>query len=398
MAEHSMEKKPLASGGGSNPDRRSFIKGAAGLLSAAALTPAIAGAATAPTPSATGRQGNSPASRPGRVPALDLRNPESYAGVADATRVLMDHFKALSQRDIKAVADTLHFPYGTFEQTDAVVVKTREDFLAGPPASVNLTDNPERFTDHDGYIRPGSYDVFGGMEVFNSDPIQVNLALTYDRYSASGNRLLQCQGVYCVTNNDGRWAIQVMSTIFTPGPMVGMKFPESAMTAHRLRETHTLGYQRAYEPDVWANTRQLGINFAINAAKDDDFGFAKAPPFKNGVRNRLHVVDYSQEGLDAIRINFPLARNRWKALGLGNWGFDWGGGPPARLIHQSVDKVHMYQGTTRFTAGGEYISNTEEIDVVTLVKDRWGLAGILGYILNHDRSNDLKYIGSEAPI
>ena len=50
----------------------------------------------------------------------------------------------------------------------------------------------------------------------------------------------------------------------------------------------------------------------------------------------------------------------------------------------------MYQGTTRFTAGGEYISNTEEIDVITLVNDRWGWAGLLGYIMNHDRSSDVK--------
>jgi len=379
-----------------NPDRRSFMKGAAGLLSTVAMAPALAEpVAAASAGQAASEQLGPGANRPARVPALDLRNPESYAGVADATRVLMDHFKALSQRDIKGVADTMHFPYGTFEQTDAVVVKTPEEFLAAPPASVNMTDNPERFTDHDGFINPGSYDVFGGIEVFNSDPVQVNLALTYDRYSASGNKLLQCQGVYCVTNNDGKWAIQLMSTIFTPGPMVGMQFPDSAMVAHRLRETHTQGYQRAYEPDVWANTRQLGLNLGIRVAKGDDFGFAKAPPFKNGVKNRLQVVNYTQESLDAIKIDFPLARNRWKALGLGNWGFDWGGGRPARLIHQSVNKVHMYQGTTRFTAGGEYVSNTEEIDVVTLVKDRWGWAGILGYILNHDRSNDLKNIRRE---
>jgi hypothetical protein len=379
-----------------NPDRRRFMQGAAGLLGAMAVASPTSRAGLAQQPAAPTQNQPGPRQRRSRVPALDLRNPVSYAGVASATRVLMDHFKALSERDIKGVADTLHFPYGTFEQTDAVVVKTADDFLGAPPASVNMTTNPERFTDHDGYITEGSYDVFGGLEVFNSDPIQVNLALTYDRYSARGNRLLQCQGVYCITNNDGRWGIQVMSTIFTPGPMVGMKFPESVMTAHRLRETHTLAYQRAYLPDVWAKTRQLGVNLGVIAAKDDDFGFAKAPERRNGIKNRLQVVNYTQERLDAIKIDFPLARNRWKSLGLGNWGFDWGGGPPARLIHQSVDKVHMYDGTTRFTAGGEYISNTEEIDVITLVKDRWGIAGILGYILNHDRSNDVKNVDRGA--
>ena len=112
------------------------------------------------------------------------------------------------------------------------------------------------------------------------------------------------------------------------------------------------------------------------------------------------MINYTPETLGAIKIDFPLARNRWKALGLGNWGFDWGGGQPARLIHAGVNKVHMYQGTTRFTAGGEYISNTEEIDVITLVKGRWGWAGLLGYIINHDRSNDIDNIkvGTADPI
>ena len=51
----------------------------------------------------------------------------------------MDHFKALSQRDIKGVADTLHFPYGTVEQTDVVDVKTPEDFLAAAAPGFSVT-------------------------------------------------------------------------------------------------------------------------------------------------------------------------------------------------------------------------------------------------------------------
>lgn len=178
-----------------NTGRRGFVKGAAGLLGAMAVAPAIAEGAAAQEGRAVSRQAHPDTNRQEQVPVLDLRDPVSYSGVADATRVLMDHFKALGQRDIKGVADTLHFPYGTFEQSEAVLVKTVDDFLASPPASVNMTTNPERFTDHDGFIRRGSYDVFGGIEVFNCDRVQVNMAMTYDRYSASGNRLLQCQGI-----------------------------------------------------------------------------------------------------------------------------------------------------------------------------------------------------------
>lgn len=379
----------------SETDRRTFIKGAAatGLLTAvgiSSLNPQSTGAAQ----SGRETEGQAPPSTAGRAirPAMDMRDPESYAGVADATRVVMNHFKALSQRDLKSVADTFHFPYGTFEQTDAVVVDTADELLASQPPSVNMTKNPERFTDHDGYINPGSYDVFGGLEVFNADPVQVNIAMSYDRYSPSGEKLLRCDGVYCVTNNDGRWAIQLMSTIFTPGRMVGMEFPDSVAAAKRLRLTHTWSFETAWQPGVWADVRQLGRNLGIRVGKNDYFGFAAAAAVKNGVKNRLQVMDYTQEHLDAISTDFKSTRDKWKALGLGNWGWDWGAGPPARMIHQTANKVHMYQGATRFTAGGEFISNSEEIDVVTLVHGRWGLAGILGYIMNHDRSRDVKNI------
>src|SRR5579872_5165109 len=192
-------KKPEldAKAGQGDPDRRTFIKGAAaaGLLGAVGM----ASLHTEPAEGAQPRQGGTQRAGQGArgagdaaEPSMDMRDPQSYAGIPDATRVVMDHFKALSQRDIKGVADTLHFPYGTFEETDAVVVNTRDELLASAPASLNMTTNPERFTDHDGYINPGSYDIFGGLEVFNADPAQVNIAMSYDRYSPSGEKLVRC--------------------------------------------------------------------------------------------------------------------------------------------------------------------------------------------------------------
>jgi len=392
-------KKPEldAKAGQGDPDRRTFIKGAAaaGLLGAVGM----ASLHTEPAEGAQPRQGGTQRAGQGArgagdaaEPSMDMRDPQSYAGIPDATRVVMDHFKALSQRDIKGVADTLHFPYGTFEETDAVVVNTRDELLASAPASLNMTTNPERFTDHDGYINPGSYDIFGGLEVFNADPAQVNIAMSYDRYSPSGEKLVRCDGVYCVTNNDGKWAIQLMSTIFTPGRMVGMEFADSVAAAKRIRQIHTWSFQMAWQPGVWADVRQLGRNLGIRVPRNAYHGAAAGAYAQNGVKNRLQQSNYTQESLDAITTDFKATREKWKELGLGNWGWDWGGGPPARVIHQSVNKVHMYQGATRFTAGGEFISNTEEIDVITLVHGRWGLAGILGYIMNHDRSNDVKNI------
>src|SRR6185437_5895676 len=206
----------------SKTDRRGFIKGAAaaGLLG---LAPAVASAAA---PQVTVEDPQKPAGL-GSMGLPDGRFPMMYeTSVPEAVRVLTQYFKALSQRDLRALSQTVQYPFASYEGTDPVVIETAEELIAKAPPSMNMSENPERFTDHDGYIKAGSYDVFGGIEIFNSDNARVNLALTYDRYGKDGKRMLRCEGIYCVTNNDGKWGIQLMSTIFTPSDMVGTVYED----------------------------------------------------------------------------------------------------------------------------------------------------------------------------
>src|SRR5208282_522488 len=113
--------------------------------------------------------------------------------VPAAVGVMTHYFAALGQRDLKGMAEMLHFPFGTFERTEAVVVRSPDELMAHAPASMNMTEHPERFTDHDGYLKPGCYDVLDGIEIFNSDPVAVNLSLNYNRYSPDGYKLLRCR-------------------------------------------------------------------------------------------------------------------------------------------------------------------------------------------------------------
>ena len=84
----------------------------------------------------------------------------------------MDHFKALGQRDIKGVADTLHFPYGTFEQTNSRSSKRRKPFCDSA-AGVGQYDarirsaSPITTWIHQSLVRMMS---LAGMEVFNLIP------------------------------------------------------------------------------------------------------------------------------------------------------------------------------------------------------------------------------------
>jgi hypothetical protein len=121
---------------------------AAGLLGAAGVVPALG----QPTQAAQQAQTAEPNLKPpaGLSPRgiPDLRFPICYKeSVPAAVGVMTQYFAALGQRDLKGMAEMLHFPFGTFERTEAVVVHSADDLMAHAPASMNMTEQPERFSD-----------------------------------------------------------------------------------------------------------------------------------------------------------------------------------------------------------------------------------------------------------
>jgi len=399
MAADAKRRDAVSQEGEVQTDRRNFMKSAAtaGLLGAAGGVSAL-GRPSRAQQSATAEPDLKPP--PGLSPRgiPDLRFPMCYKeSVPAAVGVMTQYFAALSQRDLKGMAEMLHFPLGTFEQTEAVVVHSPEELIAHAPASVNMTEHPERFTDHDGYLTPGCYDVLDGIEIFNSNPVAVNLSLNYNRYSIDGYKLLRCQGIYCVTNNDGKWAIQAMSTIFTPAHMVHVEYKDGVTAAKRLRQDHCLAYMNNDQQAVWGPIRQLGLNLAVGAggaawelAPQGHYGVLAGFRVK-GVKTRLSTQSYSQEMLDSTQVDFAAYRALWPRLGLGNWGWDLADAPPGgRVIHATVDKVHAFQGASRYTTCGEYINDSVEMDVITYRNGRWGVAGLFGYMTTHDRANDIR--------
>jgi hypothetical protein len=380
-------------------ERRNFMRSAAaaGLLGAAGAVSTLGQPAQATQPAETAEPDLKPP--PGMSPRgiPDLRFPLCYKeSVPAAVGVMTQYFAALGQRDLQGIAEMLHFPFGTFEGTEAVVVHNPDELMARAPASMNMTDHPERFTDHDGYLKPGCYDVLDGIEIFNSNPVAVNLSLNYNRYSADGYKLLRCEGIYCVTNNDGKWAIQAMSTIFTPAHMVHVAYNDSVAAAKRLRQDHCLAYMNNDQQAVWGPIRQLGLNLAVDSggaswerAPEGHYGTLAGLRVK-GVKTRLSTTSYTQEMLDDTHVDFAAYRALWPRLGLGNWGWDLADAPPGgRFIHATLDKVHAFQGASRYTTCGEYINDSMEMDIVTYKKRRWGIAGLFGYMTTHDRANDI---------
>ncbi|MDE3108334.1 MAG: hypothetical protein KGL02_00190, partial [Acidobacteriota bacterium] len=230
-----------------------------------------------------------------------------------------------------------------------------------------------------------------------SNPVAVNLTMNYNRFSCGGHKLLRCQGIYCVTNNDGKWAIQAMSTIFTPANMIHVQYHDSAAAARRLRQDHCLAYMNNDEQAVWGPIRQLGVNLSVGAggptwelAPQGDFKALDAIRVK-GVKSRLTATSYTQQMLDRVHTDFPKYHALFTPLGLGKWGWDMADAPPGgRILHADLEKVHALQGASRYSTSGEYINDSVELDVVTYKKGRWGIAGLFGYMTTHDRANDVR--------
>src|SRR5579863_4643048 len=121
-------------------DRRSFMKGAAvvGLVGTAVGASAALGAANAAPPQAANADPQTP-TQLGQHAMLDGRFPITFEdSVPQGVKVLTAHFRALNQRDIHALADTMHFPFGTVEGTTPIKVDTAQDFIAHAPASLNM--------------------------------------------------------------------------------------------------------------------------------------------------------------------------------------------------------------------------------------------------------------------
>jgi hypothetical protein len=378
-----------------NTDRRNLIKAAAtgGLLGAAALAPAAAQAQSAQT-----RVVEDPKAPEGLKATPDMRYPLCFqTPVTEGVRVLMDYFTALNRRDARGMADAMHFPFATIEGVETMIVKTPEDLLRSAPPSMNLTEHPERFTDHDSYLKPGCYDVFDGIEVFHSDPISVNMALSYWRYGPDGIKILKCDGVYQATNNDGRWALQRASTIFTPRNLVGMKYPDAIQAAQRLRIDHDLAFTTRTELPHSVPAYPTWQPAPANAPKTHSQTYTRMHSqqgvmsyFKvKGIKSRVSANERAEDDLSKPgRVpDYEEYRDTFKSLGVGPYGWTYGIAPDSKIIHHTVDKVHYTVCAERYTASGEEINANVQVSIAVYKLGYWRSEGSLSYVMIHDRGN-----------
>ena len=318
----------------------------------------------------------------------DARFPVFYEqSVPNGLRVMSEFYIALAQRDLEAVADLMHFPVATYEGTEPEVIESREQLLAAPPKSLNVTGQGAS------HIQPGAYDLLDSVEIHVYNPVGAGLSMTYSRFGAGGQKILQCDGIYAVTNNDGRWGIQMMSTIFTPREALHVKYPDVEQAAARRGHDWMLGYTLR-DQSVLNSTQVPGKrasaglgNPRLNAGSarggDPMAGYKIA-----GVTSRLGVNEATTESIAAADANFPQFAE-WAGGGVGQWDYTVNL-PQAKVLHATVDKAHLFGGYVRFTADSQMTSETHSLGITVYRDQKWGTGGGFGVMMYHDFTNDLE--------
>jgi hypothetical protein len=312
----------------------------------------------------------------------------------------LEFFTALSQRDLDAVARTLHFPFAIYEDIEPILVENAAELRAAPPPTMNGTRRgPSR-------ISAGSYDLLEGVNVHLYCPVGGVFSLSFTRYTANGHKLLDCDGIYSVTNNDGRWAIQLASTIFHERGYEGNRHPDAELT-HRVGSQGYLaqfGYRNeeilndrstgrgSYEPELPVGTRRASVSFGYgprDRSRDARNGRPMTGWRTSGVSSRLNLSEVTAStGTGTLQTNLDeFAELAGGAVG----DYDYTRLRPDRplVLHATHDKAHVLGGYWRYTADGTLISQTRSVAVRIYKGGRWGDAGGLGQVTHHDRSNSV---------
>jgi TAT (twin-arginine translocation) pathway signal sequence len=391
-----------------DPNRRDFIKSAAaaGALGTLGLTPAFARLTDMPSQQATG--GLPTVSGPGentgeivqfaQVPLEDPKAPprlkrpamlgSKYTicyehSVPAAMMIMTQYFSALSRRDLKGISGVLNYPHATYEGTNATIIQSAEELMDNPSPSMNVTGKGVNL------IQPGSYDVMDNLALHIYNPIRVGLSLTYSRYEPSGNQILCCQGVYWVTYNNGKWGIELASTIFTPADQIHAKYPEATQAFEKWERDAWLAFTLNDRTASAEIIRSFGLQAGIPVQTGPDlFDAREGDPMMRyrtkGVKSRLVITDvpFSEGNMFGEATNSSSGTS----MGYPDHGLYNGGGeaigqyrgtmvvPWAHVLHASVNKAHVFTGLVRYTENMRRILRLRYINIYTMQRGRWGMA------------------------
>ena len=363
---------------------------ATGLAGAAALAPAVSQAQTAPV--------MDPVRPPGLSAKgmLDSRFPMTFeTSIPESMKVMSAFMSAMSRRDLDGLAKTFQYPFVTYEGIDTVIVGSAAELKAKTPVSLNFTGKgPNK-------LRPGAYDILDKMEVLFYTPLGCGIAMDFSRFDSAGKRLLNCYGIYGVTNNDGKWGIEYMSTIFRPAEQAHLDYDAKEFAERGIHDSyrdHNLGRkyngldanytEKALDnPGAWAGVSIGAISYPAKQPDGWQMDFYKVKGVKSRLRTSTRPVVAGPERADA---NSDVLFRQVSGAGVGTWfeSLEWGG---TRVLNADMEKAHAISGNQRFTEQGELISQSQYMVVLLYRNGVWTASdgpSIFGRQMYQDRSND----------
>jgi hypothetical protein len=387
--------KPKSSGGSeggyANNGRRDFMKGAAtaaGMLGAVGFASALA-----PPADASPQTPQTSQDRSQSQGVTDCRSPQAFqSSVPESLKLLSQYFQALSERNLDGMAELMHYPFLTHEGPEAQLVQSREQFISSPPLSMNVTGKGNS------KIMPGAYDILDFVQMHIYSPVGAGLSMEYSRFDPRGTRIFSCHGLYGITNNDGKWGIEWVSTIFKPANQVGRdqlyNYPILDAALHENHRDHVMA--RMYDDlselreSVFDPFPHGSVSLGPSIVRDAS-GRTRQEYRIEGVKTRLrYSKGDSREEMD--KQSFGQTQfARTSGAGVGAWALSIEV-PDTRMLYASAEKGHFYSGYYRYTEDGSIISEHRYLGALVNWNGHWygnDISRIIGQVDYHDRSNDV---------
>jgi len=372
--------------------RRDFMKGAAtaaGVLGAAGLASALT-----PTAVSSKSREASQESSASQSAVADCRSSLAFQNsVPESLKVVSQYFQALSERNIDGMAQLLHFPFLTHEGPEAKLVGSREELISSPPPSMNVTAKG------DSKIMPGAYDILDFVQMHIYCPVGAGLTLEYSRFDPRGAKIFSCHGLYGVTNNDGKWGIEWVSTIFKPANQVGRdqayNDPILNTALHENHRDHVMARKYNDLPElrqtVFDPYPHGSLSLGPSIVRDAD-GKTRQEYRVEGVKTRLRYSsgDTQEEMGKQTFGQTQFAKSSGEAIG--GWALSIET-PDTRMLYSSAEKGHFYSGYFRYTEDGSIISEHRYLGALVNWNGHWygnDISRIIGQVVYHDRSSDVR--------
>jgi hypothetical protein len=245
--------------------------------------------------------------------------------VLEAERLVRSRFAAWNRADPHEVRAALHVPHISLAGPRLSIRESEPDLLGSPDFRALAS------------VESWHSSALARIDVDHASPDKVHCLVRFGRNAADGARYADGQGVYVVTNRDGRWGIQLSSSTLRPIGVGGTDDAGAvAAAANVLR--------------LWVGARDCGNPAVLRRLVHLPFIEL------DGAALRVH-----RNGTALRRCGAVVPAGRCSELG------------PMEVRERSAHKVTLETEIARYGPGGALVARDHALAIVTHLQGRWGM-------------------------